>query len=257
MAPHRSPVWIPAHAPCIFPDPRDFDDEGLVAGGGDLSAARLLAAYRAGIFPWYNEAPILWWSPDPRAIISPDSLHISRSLRRRLLRGEYAVTCNQAPEAVLDGCSDRINGSWLSDEMKEAYLKLFELGHLVSFEVWDKKPGSAPKFELVGGLYGVLADGLFAAESKFHRKTDASKVALVCAVVSLFQAGVCLFDVQFLTEHLSSLGVHNVSRREYLTLLTTARARQVRLNFAGNDLSAQVIDALGLSGINRVPGRKL
>lgn len=237
------PAWLPADAPCTFPDPSDFDATGLIAGGGDLSPERLLAAYRAGLFPWYDESPVLWWCPDPRAILSPDSLHISRSLKRRLMRREYMVTCNQTPREVMDGCADRLNGTWLNDAMKNAYLELYELGHMISFEVWDQT--SHGDRELVGGLYGVLVDGLFAAESKFHRKTDASKIALVCAVVSLFNAGVCLFDVQFSTEHLESMGVYDVSRHEYLTLLAGARQAVTQPLSSGPDLTPQVIASLG------------
>jgi leucyl/phenylalanyl-tRNA---protein transferase len=235
----HSPVWLPPSGPCVFPDPRAFSREGLIAGGGDLSAERLLLAYRSGLFPWYNKPPILWWSPDPRAIISPESLHVSRSLKRRINQGTYRVTYNRAPEAVLDGCADREEGTWLNTEMKAAYLRLFDLGHLVSFEVWDNESPSSESVDpkhLVGGLYGVLVDGLFAAESKFHRKVDASKVALVCAVSTLFSYGVTLFDVQFVTDHLSTLGVHNMSRLEYLTRLVAARSQQVHLPLAPADL---------------------
>lgn len=208
----KAPVWIPEDAPPIFPDPREFGAHGLLAGGGDLSSARLLAAYRTGIFPWYDEPPILWWSPDPRAVISPKSLHLSRSLKRTLRTTRFTVTSNQALSGVMEGCADRPEGTWLTPEMQDAYLKLADLGCAASYEVWE---GAT----LVGGLYGVLIGGLFAAESKFHRRTDASKIALVCAVADLFHRGVRLFDVQFRTDHLETLGVHELSRDDYLERL--------------------------------------
>lgn len=238
----RSPVWIPAEAPCKFPDPREFAESGLVAGGGDLSVDRLLAAYRAGIFPWYDEPPILWWSPDPRAVITPQTLHVSRSLKRRLESGVYTVTCNRAPEAVLDGCADRNQGSWLNADMKAAYLALFGAGHMLSFEAWASADTGMPR--LVGGLYGVLVGGLFAAESKFHRETDASKVALVCAVRSLFKRGLRLFDVQFTTEHLMSLGVFDIPRAAYLEQLSEAQGTSAQA-------PSSAVDDLVLEALNQ------
>ncbi len=240
----RSPVWIPAHAPLSFPDPRGFDADGLIAGGGDLSPERLLHAYRMGIFPWYDEPPLLWWSPNPRAIITPASLHVSRSLRRRLRQSRFVVTCNQAPAEVMDGCADRKGGTWLRSEMKEAYLELFARGHLESYEVWATSDTKGGQPALVGGLYGVLVDGLFAAESKFHRQTDASKVALVCAVSELFARGVRLFDVQFLTDHLGSLGVHEIGRDAYLSRLSEARQHRAEAPPVEQDLLPRVYKRL-------------
>lgn len=240
------PVFIPEDAPCVFPDPRDFHAMGIIAGGGDLSPARLIAAYRAGIFPWYDREPILWWSPDPRAVITPQSLHVSRSLKRRLVHPPYTVTCNRDPEGVLKGCADRAEGTWLDRGMRAAYLRLFDAGHLLSFEVWQ---GEASARQLVGGLYGVLVDGLFAAESKFHRKSDASKVALVCAVCTLFARGLRLFDVQFTTEHLVSLGVFNISRDEYLDRLAQAKTTRVLPpEPSTDDLIPEVVDNLLRAG---------
>lgn len=205
----RHPVWLPPGSPPVFPDPDDFGPHGLVAGGGDLSAPRLLAAYRQGIFPWYDEHPILWWSPDPRAVIDTDHLVVSRSLRRRMRSGAFKVTRNQASRQVLDGCARRAEGTWLSEEMKLAYLGLGERGHLHSYEVWQAG-------ELVGGLYGVQVGRLFAGESMFHTATDASKVALVCAVTHAFVSGVTLFDVQLQTAHLERMGAFELGRDEYL-----------------------------------------
>lgn len=183
-----------------------------MAGGGDLSVARLRAAYQQGIFPWYNEPPLLWWSPDPRAILEPQHLHISRSLKRTLKKCGWTVQVTAEMREVLSACAEREEGTWLNEEMQCAYQELAESGYALAYEV--RQEG-----ELIGGLYGVLTSGLFAAESKFHRVTDASKVALVAAVTHLFQSGLRLFDVQFLTPHLSSLGVIEISREEYLKRL--------------------------------------
>lgn len=236
----RAPVWIPHGSPPLFPDPRDFDDHGLIAGGGDLDPERLVAAYRAGIFPWYNEPPILWWSPNPRAIITPKSLHISRSMKRTLRRTSFTVTTGVALERVMEQCARRREGTWLSDEMQDAYLRLGEMGMATSYEVWDGK-------HLVGGLYGVLIGGLYAAESKFHRRTDASKIAVVCAVTDLFNRGLELFDVQFATEHLSTLGVHEVPRAEYLDAAHRAVRAEVTPALPNANLLPEVLAALGFA----------
>lgn len=235
----RAPVWIPPGSPPVFPDPREFDDHGLIAGGGDLDPARLIAAYRAGIFPWYNEPPILWWSPNPRAVITPESLHLSRSMKRTLRKTSFTVTAGAALERVMEQCAKRREGTWLTDEMQDAYLRLGEMGMAASYEVWDKK-------QLVGGLYGVLIGGLFAAESKFHRRTDASKIALICAVTDLFGRGARLFDVQFATEHLRTLGVHEVSRDAYLTAAEAAARSQTEAKAASDNLLPEVLAALSL-----------
>jgi leucyl/phenylalanyl-tRNA---protein transferase len=148
------------------------------------------------------------------------------------------------------GCSDRLDGTWLNSAMKTAYLALRDAGHLISFEVWDhsfvQESEPAP---LVGGLYGILVDGVFAAESKFHRKTDASKVALVCAVSELFAAGLQLFDVQFLTQHLSTLGVFEINRTRYLRALEAARSHNVRLSASPEDLIPAAVERLGLKSV--------
>lgn len=213
----RRPVWIPEEAPPLFPDPRDFDAEGLVAGGGDLSRARLLAAYRQGLFPWYNDPPILWWSPDPRAIVDPEHLHVSRSMRR-VFRQAWSVRATWDLDEVLRGCAEREEGTWLHAEMHAAYAALGGSHDALAYEV--RLDG-----QLVGGLYGVLIDGFFAAESKFHRARDASKIALIAAVTHLFARGVELFDVQFLTPHLQRLGVYEIDRGEYLERLVEATRR--------------------------------
>jgi leucyl/phenylalanyl-tRNA--protein transferase len=217
MASRARPLVIAPGGPLAFPDPERADAEGLLAVGGDLSPERLLFAYERGIFPWYSEGlPPLWWSPDPRAVIDASSLHVSRSLARELRRKKFRVTFDQAFERVMRECGrERDDGTWILPEMIDAYVRLHELGHAHSFEAWDGE-------RLVGGLYGVRRGALFAAESMFHRETSGSKFALVGAVRSLFAAGALLFDVQFETPHLASLGAKTVSRREYLGRLATA-----------------------------------
>jgi len=212
----RRPVLLLPGGPIAFPDPELADDEGLLAIGGDLSSERLLFAYEHGIFPWYDEGvPPLWWSPNPRAVLDPAGLHVSRSLRRVLRSGRFTITWNRDFERVMRCCGDRPGGTWILPEMIDAYVRLHESGHAHSIEVWE---GS----DLAGGLYGIQRGALFAAESMFHRSTDASKVALVYAVKSLFAAGTRLFDVQLLTQHLASMGAVEVSRTEYLARLPAA-----------------------------------
>lgn len=209
--------------PVAFPNADESDDEGLVAIGGDLSPERLLAAYENGIFPWYDEGvPPLWWSPNPRAVIEPGRVHVSRSLRRLLKRGDFRVTFDAAFETVMRECGRRDVGTWIIAEMIEAYVELHRRGHAHSFEVWAKG-------DLVGGLYGVHRGALFAAESMFHRATDASKVALVYATNSLFFAGIELFDVQLLTSHLASMGAEEIPRSDYIARVRRAARKAVSL----------------------------
>jgi leucyl/phenylalanyl-tRNA--protein transferase len=209
----------------VFPDARRADSEGLLAVGGDLSPERLLLAYDNAIFPWYSEGlPPMWWSPDPRALFEPERLHVSRSMQRELKRGHFEVSFDRAFGRVLRECGrGREGGTWLLPEMIEAYEELHALGHAHSVEVWADG-------ELAGGLYGVHRGGLFAAESMFHRVTNASKVAVIAAVRNTFAAGVELFDVQFLTPHLESLGAFEVSRSEYLERLSSLRHKAVDLS---------------------------
>ena len=213
----RLPLFLPPGGPIAFPDPRAFDGEGLIAVGGDLSPERLLAAYRSGIFPWFSEGlEILWWSPDPRAVLTADSLHCSGSLRRSWRRQSFITTWNRRFGEVITACGeDRPEGTWILTEMVDGYVRLHRLGHAQSIEVWCGE-------ELVGGLYGVRIGGLFAAESMFHRAADASKVALVQAVNDLWADGVTLFDVQFLTPHLQSMGAFEIPRPDYLERLAAA-----------------------------------
>lgn len=224
--PRRPPEFLLPGSPAEFPDPRAYDREGLVAVGGDLSPERLLCAYRSGIFPWYAVGvPPMWWSPDPRALLLPRRLHVSRSLMRRIRRGGFELTWNRSFREVMFECGRaRREGTWVIPEMVDAYERLHRLGHAHSLEVWVEG-------RLCGGIYGVQAGGLFAAESMFYRATDMSKVALVALVRSAGAAGVEVFDVQFATSHLVRMGAVEVSREEYLRRL--AVVRDLRVDFFG------------------------
>jgi leucyl/phenylalanyl-tRNA--protein transferase len=208
--------WIsPDAAPDQFPEPGLALDEppGLLAGGGDLSAARLLAAYRRGIFPWYLPGqPVLWWSPDPREVLLPGEFHASRSLKRRLRRGEYVVTEDREFPAVIDACAaDRGSelGTWITPQMRDAYVELAALGHAHSFEVWHQG-------QLAGGLYGVRVGRVFSGESMFSARVDASKVALAHLASRCPSLGIRLIDCQMPSAHLRSLGSRALPRSEFL-----------------------------------------
>ncbi len=196
-----------------FPNPDASDPRGLVAVGGDLHPDRILSAYRRGIYPWSID-PITWWSPDPRAIVEFQEFHVSRSLRRRIRQSHYRVTFDQAFHDVIQACADRKEDStWISPPFIDAYLELYRLGVAHSVEAWL---GS----DLVGGVYGIAIGGLFAGESMFHRKSDASKVALHSLTRALEGAGFQLFDIQMITPITLQLGAREIPRREYLDRLT-------------------------------------
>ena len=211
----RRPSCLTDSAPVdAFPDVDAAlrDPNGLLAIGGDLGPERLLYGYRRGIFPWYSdEQPILWWSPDPRAVLFPGDLKISRSLRRRLARDEYRVSVDAAFASVVRGCAaprENQEGTWITDEMVEAYVRLHALGHAHSYECWRGD-------ELVGGLYGVEIGRVFFGESMFSRVSDASKVALV----ELCRRDYALVDCQLPNQHLARLGAREISRREFVSML--------------------------------------
>jgi leucyl/phenylalanyl-tRNA--protein transferase len=211
----------------VFPDPALAEPDGLLAVGGDLSPERLLAAYAAGIFPWFSERmPILWWSPDPRLVLEPAALHVSSSLRRTLRRGRYRVTSDQAFERVVRRCAERErpgqDGTWITPEMLAAYARLHRLGVAHSFEAWE---GDA----LAGGLYGVSLGAAFFGESMFADRPDASKVAFVRGVEWLARCGIDLVDAQVRTEHLLRFGAHEVPRPEFLRRLARALAKRPTL----------------------------
>lgn len=218
------PVVLPQAEVVPFPDPEAYDAEGLLAIGGDLRPERLRLAYGSGVFPWYAEGYVpMWWSPDPRALVDPGHLHVSRSLARRIRRGGFTLTWNRCFERVMRECGRRRGGgTWILPEMVVAYGELHRLGQAHSLEVWVGT-------QLVGGIYGVQVGGLFAAESMFHRRTDMSKVALVALVRSLFGAGIQVCDVQFATSHLRSLGAYEVPRQEYLRRLAVVTPLRVDL----------------------------
>lgn len=200
-----------------FPDPRLADKKGLVAIGGDFSVERLLLAYRSGIFPW-TVSPISWWSPDPRAIIELDKLHISESLRKILRKGMFQVTVDKAFTQVIQNCAARAPGrgdTWITEEFIAAYTRLHKREHAHSLECWQNG-------ELAGGIYGVATGGLFAGESMFHRASNASKVALCHLVERLRQRGFTLFDIQMLTPVTKQMGGMSIPREEYLRRLEKA-----------------------------------
>jgi len=217
--PTPSPARLPA-CRFRFPDPAKADAEGLVAHGADLEPATLITAYRHGIFPWpYDQHMLLWWSPDPRAILPLDGLHVARRLARRLRQGRFRVTLNAAFAEVIAACAER-EETWITPAIREAYERLHRLGWAHSVEVWHDG-------RLAGGLYGLAVGGLFAAESMFHRVTDASKVAVVALVEHARRVGTTLVDVQMPTAHLATLGVITISRADYLKRLAAALPRRV------------------------------
>jgi leucyl/phenylalanyl-tRNA--protein transferase len=214
-----------------FPPVDGADDDGLVGVGADLEPGTILAAYRHGLFPMPLGAGrhhVGWWSPDPRAVLPLDRLRVSRSLRRSV--GRYQVRIDTAFDQVIDACADpaRPHG-WISPEIRDAYRRLHDLGWVHSVEAWTAAG------ELAGGLYGVSVGGLFAGESMFHRRTDASKVALLALVEIMREGGDprVLLDVQWLTPHLASLGAVEVPRSAYLDLLARALAAAPPTAFAG------------------------
>ena len=201
--------------PGQFPDPSRAlaNPNGLLAFGGDLSPARLLAAYRSGIFPWFSEGePILWWSPDPRCVMHTDALKINRSLRRQLANKHWRLTIDHAFQRVVEGCAApraRETGTWLVPAMIAAYVALHALGYAHSIEVWDGE-------HLVGGIYGVAVGQLFCGESMFSAESGGSKVALVALAQLLLDMGFPLIDTQVINPHTLSLGAHEIPRAQFL-----------------------------------------
>ncbi len=217
------PYWLePDSDPAQFPDPTFALEEpdGLLAVGGDLSPARLLNAYRQGIFPWYSEGePILWWSPNPRAVLFPEQLKISRSLQKSLRKRRFRVTLDTAFAQVIAACSEsRLDkdgsqsGTWITEEMKQAYIALHRIGFAHSVECWEGE-------DLVGGLYGVSMGKVFFGESMFARRSDASKIGFAHLVKQLTAWEFALIDCQVHTDHLASLGAVDIPRENFLTLL--------------------------------------
>ncbi|MGH8283442.1 MAG: leucyl/phenylalanyl-tRNA--protein transferase [Gammaproteobacteria bacterium] len=219
----------PDSSPETFPDACRAlrNPDGLLAAGGDLSPQRLLFAYRHGIFPWYSEGqPILWWSPDPRAVFFQDNFHISHSLRKRSRHGGFEASFDTAFSEVVAACAaPRRNqaepGTWITPAMQAAYTELHRLGHAHSLEI--RMDG-----ELIGGLYGVALGGVFFAESMFSHRTNASKIALACLTRQLDMWGFKLLDCQMQSEHLARLGSILISRTKFLELLNRYATLQVR-----------------------------
>lgn len=213
---NQAPFWL---------DPRDpdapfppvalalRDPDGLLAIGGDLSPRRLVNAYRNGIFPWYSKGqPILWWSPDPRLVLEPAALRVSRSLRKTLRRAPYRITLDRDFAGVIDGCAAPRRdgeGTWITPEMRAAYLRLHELGYAHSAEAWSGEM-------LVGGLYGIAIGRMFFGESMFTRASDASKIAFVHLVRQLEAWGFGLIDCQVETAHLARFGARPIPRAEFI-----------------------------------------
>jgi len=210
----------------FFPPAEEADPEGLIGFGGELAPQWLLDAYRHGIFPWpisEFDAPIPWWSPDPRAIIELDRFHVPRRLARTFRSGRFEVTRDRDFAGVILACATgpgRRGGTWLTPEMIKAYIRFHELGHAHSVEVWHRG-------QLAGGTYGVAIGGLFAAESKFYRVRDASKVALVHLVEHLRRRGYGMLDIQQLTPHTVLFGAIEITRKDYLSRLAELLQRPV------------------------------
>jgi len=209
--------WLEQNDPFPPLDSALREPNGLLAAGGDLSTQRLLDAYRHGIFPWYSDGqPVLWWSPDPRMVLFPNQLKITRSLARRLKKRDYEVRADTSFRDVIQACSiaprEGQSGTWIVPEMVDAYCRLHALGHAHSVETWmDDK--------LVGGLYGVAIGKMFYGESMFHRTTDASKIAFVHLVRWLEKHGYGMIDCQMHTSHLERFGAREIARSEFSTRL--------------------------------------
>ncbi|MFK7806839.1 MAG: leucyl/phenylalanyl-tRNA--protein transferase [Saprospiraceae bacterium] len=201
-----------------FPPPDLADPNGMLAIGGDLSAERLLIAYRQGIFPWFNpEDPIIWWSPDPRFVLKPEELKVHKSMRPYFNQQKFQVTYDQHFEKVMRLCQQtrrpgQYGGTWITEDMVAAYVRIHELGFSHSVEVWDGE-------ELVGGLYGIALGKVFFGESMFANKSNASKFGFITLVRRLQAEGFTLIDCQQQTQHLGSLGAKAISREAFMAVL--------------------------------------
>jgi leucyl/phenylalanyl-tRNA--protein transferase len=210
LSPQDEPEWFP-------PLERALDEPaGLLAAGGDLSTVRLLAAYRRGIFPWYSPGqPVLWWSPDPRAVLFPEEFRCSRSLAKRIRNGGFDSSIDRDFRGVIEACAApraQSVGTWITPEMLAAYVELHRRGYAHSVETWHGD-------RLVGGLYGVRLGGVFFGESMFSRERDASKVALARLVESCLAEGIVVIDCQMASSHLESLGSRRIPRTRFQSLL--------------------------------------
>lgn len=204
----------------IFPSPELAEEDGLLAAGGDLSKDRLLLAYSMGIFPWYSDdSPVLWWSPDPRLVLIPYELKVSRSLRQIIKKGVFTITMDTAFDEVISNCAEISRkgqqGTWITEEMIRAYIGLHRAGHAHSIESWQGG-------KLAGGLYGIALGKAFFGESMFAIKSNASKVAFVTLIEYLTKLDFSFIDCQMTTEHLKSFGAKEVSRKKFLRMLEKA-----------------------------------
>ena len=224
-----------------FPDVSNCNEDGLLAMGGDLSVDTLVSAYTQGIFPWFNDdQPILWWSPDPRLVLFPDQVKCSRSLRKNIRQHSFTVSCNTQFEQVISRCALRGNatnnehnteqsGTWITDSMRQAYLSLHQQGYAHSVEVWQAD-------KLVGGLYGIALGDVFFGESMFSDVSNASKVALVTLCRYLERHHFKVIDCQVSSSHLLSMGAEEISRKQFLSYLSTIEYQPANVIFS-NDFS--------------------
>ncbi len=210
LSPQDAPEWFPPLEQALE------EPSGLLAAGGDLSPARLIAAYRRGIFPWYSPGqPVLWWSPDPRAVLFPEEFHCTRSLAKTLRNGGFSYSMDGDFAAVIDGCAApraASPGTWITSDMRAAYLELHRLEHAHSIEI--RRDGA-----LVGGLYGVRLGGVFFGESMFSRERDASKAALAHLVAVCRRNSLAVIDCQLPSRHLTTLGSRTIPRSQFQALL--------------------------------------
>ncbi len=227
------PVFWLSEEELSFPNPELANKDGILAVGGDLSVERLVLAYQNGLFPWYNPAdPILWWSPDPRFVLFPSELKIAKSMRSYFNQRKFEVTFDQEFEKVIRACKEQnrkgqFGGTWISEDMVEAYCNLHAEGFAHSVEVWKDD-------ELVGGLYGVCLGKIFFGESMFSKMNNASKVGFITLVRMLDVHGFQLIDCQQETRHLKSLGGRNISRSDFLKLITkNKKEKTMRGNWNG------------------------
>jgi leucyl/phenylalanyl-tRNA--protein transferase len=208
----------------FFPPVENSSPEGIVAVGGNLSPGMLLSAYRQGIFPWYSDPePILWWSPDPRCVIFPSDIHISRSMRKVFKKSIFRITLDMDFEAIINGCKEAPRpgqrGTWITDAMRDAYIKLHSLGYAHSVEVWDGKT-------LAGGLYGVSLGSCFFGESMFSRVSNASKVALIWVSELIATMDFEMFDCQVYSSHVETMGARLIPRNEFIIRLERCLAHR-------------------------------